>query len=320
VNPGWYPDPNGGPELRWWDGSTWTEHTSPAPPGTPAPGPAPTDFPPPGPVPGPVGFPPAGPAPGLAGPPGSASGGHPPAPGGAGSKNAVLVGLAVLIVALLLVGGFVLLSGDDESTADPTTTTTAETDDTTTTTGGDETTTTTAPSPDSELISSGGLTFTRLPEPWQDWIADGQGEISELTGTAGQYVVVQEQSPSGGSWISNLLIGELTSSITYSGEADLPAAAQTLTDQLTANYYVDGAQATPVRSTEITIDGHPGYFIHTELTFSQEGLETTREKVVVVVVDTGRARPGVFWASIPYNSVELNEGMDAAYQSLTVND
>lgn len=25
---GWYPDPSGGAGLRWWDGNTWTEHTS----------------------------------------------------------------------------------------------------------------------------------------------------------------------------------------------------------------------------------------------------------------------------------------------------
>ena len=50
------------------------------------------------------------------------------------------------------------------------------------------------------------------------------------------------------------------------------------------------------------------------------GLEATREKVIVVMVDTGRARPGVFWASIPYNRIDLNEGLDQAYASLQVND
>ncbi len=24
--PGWYPDPTGGPRLRWWEGSDWTDH------------------------------------------------------------------------------------------------------------------------------------------------------------------------------------------------------------------------------------------------------------------------------------------------------
>ena len=37
ANPaaGWYPDPQGGQGLRWWDGSAWTEHTHE---GTPAAG------------------------------------------------------------------------------------------------------------------------------------------------------------------------------------------------------------------------------------------------------------------------------------------
>lgn len=30
--PGWQPDPNGSPQLRWWDGERWTEHTQLAPP------------------------------------------------------------------------------------------------------------------------------------------------------------------------------------------------------------------------------------------------------------------------------------------------
>lgn len=30
--PGWYPDPNNATLQRWWDGTTWTEHTAPAAP------------------------------------------------------------------------------------------------------------------------------------------------------------------------------------------------------------------------------------------------------------------------------------------------
>lgn len=29
--PGWYQDPGGSPRLRWWDGTTWTEHYAPGP-------------------------------------------------------------------------------------------------------------------------------------------------------------------------------------------------------------------------------------------------------------------------------------------------
>ena len=370
MEAGWYSDPNGGSDLRWWDGSAWTEHTSapvaeaaatstasstvetPAgagagdasPSGAPPSDASPSDVPPVSATGGADAFPP--PPPDTSGgfaPPDQASGGYPapgpssgafpaagPASGGfppAGpppqndSSRYLLIGLVALIVVLLGVGGVVLLSGDgddDETTTESTTTTTEDVDDTTTTSADDETTTTTEP--DSELVSSRSLSFARLPEPWEDWLASGRQPINELAATSGQYVVVQEQAPSGGQWIGNLLIGDLTNTIPYSGEADLSSAAHALSDTLIASYYVEGTQSSIVLEQEVTVDGHPAYFIHHELTFVQEGLETTREKVIVVIVDTGGNRPGVFWASIPYNRADLNEGMDAAYASLQVND
>lgn len=35
--PGWYPDPEGGPRRRWWDGTRWTENLEGAQPLPPAP-------------------------------------------------------------------------------------------------------------------------------------------------------------------------------------------------------------------------------------------------------------------------------------------
>ena len=35
--PGWFPDPSGQPQLRWWDGAAWTSHT--AAPSAPVPSP-----------------------------------------------------------------------------------------------------------------------------------------------------------------------------------------------------------------------------------------------------------------------------------------
>jgi hypothetical protein len=326
VEAGWYSDPNGGPDLRWWDGTAWTEHTSPpvAGPVEAQPVAAPQT------AAGPAGgYPP--PSPGLYGPSGEYAPPQPGVPGGfpppqrqqpGGANRTLLIALVALIVVLVGIGGFVLLSGGDDETSTSTTTTTEDEGGDTTTTTEDDTTpsTITGPGGDGQTVTAGGLSFTRLDEPWGDW-RGSNGEITELSGTAGQFVVVQEEAPSGGQWISNLLIGELASTFTYRGEEDLPTATNAVADQLVSSYYVEGAQSSTVTETEVTIDGRPGFFIHRELTFEQAGLETTREKVVVVLVDTGSgAQPGVFWASIPYNRADLSSGLDQVYQSLQVVD
>lgn len=41
---GWYPDPNQPQQLRYWDGSSWTEHTAPPPGATPVFGAVQTPF------------------------------------------------------------------------------------------------------------------------------------------------------------------------------------------------------------------------------------------------------------------------------------
>lgn len=306
MNPGWYSDPHGGPDLRWWDGSTWTEHTAPRPGATP------------GAESGPWG---AAPGPDAA-PPGAPPGPHVPAGPGApsgGTNRGLLIGLGVLVAVALAVGAFVVLSGDDEAATDPTTTTT--TGDERTTTIDDGTTTTTEGSdPDSERVSAGGLSYERLDAPWEPWDDEGSA-FTELQDVDGQFVVVQQDTPLGGDWISNLLIGELAPSFDYGGPDDLADVTRGLAGSLIANHYLDGATTSRlVKETELTLDGHPAYFMHHELTFSLEGLDADREKLIVVVVDTGGERPGVFWASIPYNRIDLNDSMDAAYASLRVED
>jgi hypothetical protein len=115
ANPpaGWYPDPHGQAELRYWDGNTWTEHTS----GEPA-GPGPTQLD----QPQAAAAPQAGAAqyetqdpyqdPYAAGAPAAApgrAGGGPPKPLLFGLGAVLLIGVVVGV--LLLTGVF---GGDDE--------------------------------------------------------------------------------------------------------------------------------------------------------------------------------------------------------------
>jgi hypothetical protein len=84
---GWYPDPHGEADLRYWDGSEWTQHTSPEPQG--APGAAARE-------------------PALAGPTGPS--------GDGGGRRGLLIGLGALVAVGLLVGLLFVtgvIGGDD---------------------------------------------------------------------------------------------------------------------------------------------------------------------------------------------------------------
>lgn len=115
--PNWYPDPKGEAELRYWDGSQWTEHTHS---GQPAAAPA---SPPPTAAPAPQAPPPSGPP--AAGTPGAGgyqqqggyqqAGGPSGAPaGGAKSKLPLIIGAVLAVVAVGVVLALVLGGGGDD--------------------------------------------------------------------------------------------------------------------------------------------------------------------------------------------------------------
>lgn len=97
--PGWYPDPHDPNSRRYWDGSNWTQHTTPGAATTPLP----------------------------AGAVGGSGGGR-----SRGPMVGVLVGAGVVVVGILALVLFLLVGGDDDdpgTASDDTTTTTEEADD-----------------------------------------------------------------------------------------------------------------------------------------------------------------------------------------------
>ena len=118
--PNWYPDPRGEAELRYWDGSQWTEHTHAGQATQAAPAPA---APPPSTAPPPQAAAPAAataqgyqPGGGYGG--GGYGGGATPAggpgsTGGGKSKLPLIIGGVVALLALGLILALVLSGGDD---------------------------------------------------------------------------------------------------------------------------------------------------------------------------------------------------------------
>ena len=115
----WYPDPRGEAELRYWDGSQWTEHTHSGQPQAAPAAPPPAQAPPPA-APAPTGPPAAGtptaagytqPAYQQAGPatPAATGGG-----GGGGSKLPLIIGGALAGIAIVVVLVLVLAGGGDD--------------------------------------------------------------------------------------------------------------------------------------------------------------------------------------------------------------
>ena len=113
--PNWYPDPRGEAELRYWDGSQWTEHTHSGQPQAAPASPPPAQAPPPQ-APAPSGPPAAGTP--------TAAGGYQPSyqqaggPGAGGSKGGsklpLIIGGALAAVAVVVVLVLVLAGGGDD--------------------------------------------------------------------------------------------------------------------------------------------------------------------------------------------------------------
>jgi hypothetical protein len=125
---GWFSDPNVPGQLRWWDGTQWTEHVAPDPAAAPAPAPAPAAAPAPEPQPAVVAVAqpaavaaPAAPTPDEALATTMASQGVVPTAsasmsGDSSTRKLALIGGVLVLVVVLAYAGTKLLGGGDAAT------------------------------------------------------------------------------------------------------------------------------------------------------------------------------------------------------------
>jgi hypothetical protein len=228
------------------------------------------------------------------------------------------IGGAALALLLIFATGILLLRGGDEprgsssSASDPRTT------------APEPERTTSAPTPrqpaDPRRVAdaASGLSYERLPD-WLPW----RGEpVFAGVGTAGQYVVTQAQSPSGGQYIAHVFLGLVDQEIPYTGPDDLQSATEALAravEQTPGAYPPHTVK--PVSSKGFTVDGRPGWRVQIDLAFTDaEGYTATGERVDVALVDLGDLRLGGVVASIPNNRNDLLPGVDRAYQTLRIDE
>jgi hypothetical protein len=159
-----------------------------------------------------------------------------------------------------------------------------------------------SPQPADGRVHGGRLSYPTLGPPWrapvpEDRVAFGRGVLQ-------QYVEV-EKGDFGRfeSWGAAVLVGELVAGDGFFTPRD---GAAIVVKCVTGTFYGDTeVTRTDQRNAAITIDGHDGWIVESNLGFDVPGLQAKHELLIVVIVDTRDGAAGLFFASVPENAPQL---------------
>ncbi len=291
---GWYPDPDGAPGMvRWWNGVTWSDVTTPAGPGV-AVRAAPVLAPPRPPV------PPAD---------GGYAGGWEPGPASAprGTRTGWWVGGAVLaVVAVVVVALVVALSGGGGGT-------TPVADDPPVPAGPSGTEF--PPGTVRIIDEEAGISYPFLGNGWFEY---DLGSMPETRSIAGQYFTTQEGVPTGGDFIAQCTSGPVADGYGWAGAGSEQATVTALADSVRAAYYPFPNEREVLRDEALTVDGRAAHLVEFQLTWDVEGYDSTGERAALVVIDVGRPDPALLYVSIPNTHAELYGTIDRVLADIDV--
>jgi hypothetical protein len=282
ATPGWYPDPGGlQGHFRYWDGRGWSAGTT-TDPRTPPPGS------PVGPVPPPVPTPRRrSAAPWLV---------------GAAALLLALVGAAVAVRSIDLPGtpgpdpgpptGANVCPDAVPETASP------------------------AQPPASDRVTSGKLSYARLPEPFEPPQWDHRTPFGREIQS--QQATVEHDAQGVPTWVASVLIARLLAGDGFYGPEQ---GARVVADCVVGKFYGGAAVRREDRRNAATeVDGRTAWVIEAHLAFSLPNITTTGETMIIVVVDTVPGEAGLFYASIPDTSPQFMDPARGAQASLRVAD
>lgn len=301
ADTGWYPDPGGSGQFRYWDGRSWSPQLSPHP---------------------------SAPPPGQTGPT--------PQRGRRRGAAGAVIGLVAVLVAAAVVVLLVVRpwSGVKDITDNPPVNTVSPGDDgaspTPTPSPTPSPTPTPTPSaktpqgrvacpegdpyardqhPTDDRTHGGGLSFATLP----DWDVDPQ-----VGGLSFAYDVSSNAYQVADSWFALSAVGALRIADGF----DDPQHSATAVVQCisTTSFYENLRSIEPVHSKAVTVDGHPGWSIRAKFLCDVEGHpEIKGDLVDVIVVDVdGGESLGLYLGTATIDDRTTTAAMEAAITSLQV--
>jgi hypothetical protein len=294
--PGWYPDPDGAPGMvRWWNGATWSDVTTPAGPGVS------------------VGRSFESPAPGAPLPPSQweawgtpDNGSWEPARPRRSRRRPLLIGLGALgvVLVLLLVAVALGNSGSGRDAAAPVPGSTSQP------------TSTFPPGTVRIIDEAAGISYPFLGDGWYEWDRPNQYETTE---TAGQYFVTQEDLPAGYDvFIAQCTSGPLVPEYAYAGAATLQSTVTAVGDSVRGLYYPAPNEREVRRDEAVTVDGASAWLYEFDLTWDVAGYDSTGERAALLLIDVGKPAPALLYISIPNTHAELYGVIDRVLDDVDV--
>ncbi|SFO92377.1 Protein of unknown function [Geodermatophilus dictyosporus] len=285
---GWYPDPDGTHgTVRWWNGETWSDVTTPAGPGVAVQA-LPVAAPP---------HPPVQPA-------GSLPWQTPPPPRSRARTAWWVAGSVLAVVAVVVVALVVGLSGR-------TGTRPADAPVATTSPAGP----TFPPGTVRIVDEDAGISYPFLGNGWYEYAL---GSMPETRTIAGQYFVTQELTPDGGNFIAQCTSGPVADGYGWTGPGSEQATVTTLADSVRTAYYPGPNEREVLRDEALTVDGANAHLIEFQLTWDVEGYDSTGERAALLVIDVGRPDPALLYLSIPNTHAELYGVIDRVVADVDV--